>query len=89
MAEIPLVFGTTGLASLNATFTTAEQILSDRFMRSFAAFARNGGVDDPSWVAFEATQRVGLVINETAVAGPLGDAAAVCVDIWDHTGYVH
>jgi hypothetical protein len=86
MAEVPLVFGNTGPASLNASLSPVERSLSHTFMAAFTNFSRGG---DAGWVPFSAPARVGLVINTTAVAMPLGDAAAVCVDIWDKAGYVH
>ena len=55
-------------------------------MRAFTDFAKGGS---PGWQPFEATERSGLVINQTFARGSLGEASAVCVDIWDHTGYLH
>ena len=86
MAEIPLVFNNTGPADLNATLSRAELGLSAQIMRAFTTFAKGGS---PGWQPFEAGQRMGLVINQTFAAGSLGEASKVCVDIWDHTGYLH
>eukprot|EP00966_Prymnesium_polylepis_P274530 6343018-Prymnesium_polylepis.3 len=90
MAEIPLVFGNKGPANLNATFSAEEQALSHLSMTSFSAFARDGRAE---WAAFNATHRIGLVMNESTVQKSLGD---VCVDIFavmagseQKTGYLH
>ena len=97
MAEIPFVFGNKGPDSFNVTFTPSELNISRRLMDSFTAFAKTGAPDS-SWPVFNASSsssssssssRSGLVINETAVVGPLGIAASVCTDIWDKTGYLH
>ena len=85
-AEIPFVFGNTGPAELNVTFTPAEMSISHRLQSSFTAFAHGRGAD---WAPFSQAQRTGLVINITADSAHLGDAASVCADIWDLAGYVH
>lgn len=86
MAEIPLVFNNTGPASLNASLSKQELLLSRQIMQAFTGFAKGGGA---GWAPFNASHRVGMVINQTFAAGSLGAASSVCVDIWDHTGYLH
>ena len=86
MAEIPFIFGNTGPASFNVSFTPAEEALRARLMGAFTNFAKAG---DAGWVAFNASARGGLRINQTAVEGPLGAAGQVCPEVWDKTGYYH
>ena len=90
--EIPLVFGNMGPAELNISFTPAERELSKVFMQSFTDLAKGRaptGSSGAVWPLYDATNRSGLAINETAVPGSLGVAASVCADIWDKAGYLH
>jgi len=86
MAEIPLVFGNTGPATFNVSFSSEEQAISSQLMGAFSAVAQGKG---PGWMPFRAMNRSGLLINHTATPGPLGVASSVCGDIWDAAGYLH
>lgn len=86
MTEIPFVFNNKGPTDLNVTFTPAERAISQRMLGAFTNHAKGIAA---GWTPYTAANRLGLLINETAVDGPLGVAASVCTEIWDHVGYVH
>ena len=89
MAEIPLVFNNSGPASLNASLTPAEHALSATIIDAFTSFVKGGSPEGSTgWAPFTTPQRAGLLINQTAKAAPLGEAATVCTKIWDKTGYL-
>jgi carboxylesterase type B len=87
MAEVPLVFNNSGPAELNATLSPSELSLSKTIIDAFTSFAK-GGVPAAAlgWRTFAAPNRSGLLINQTAVPGPM---PSVCADLWDKTGYLH
>ena len=88
MSEVPLVFGLSPAATrFNVSFSQAEQAMSKRYMAAFTALAHG---HDVGWAPFNASDRRGLVVgNASAEEASLGDAGAVCADIWDGAGYLH
>jgi len=86
-AEIPLVFGNMGPASFNISLTPDEAAISATLQAAVTAVAKGGA--PVGWPPFTSAARRGLVINQTAAAVPLGEAANVCTAIWDRSGYVH
>ena len=86
-AELSFVFGFQGLpASMNVSFSSAEQTLSSTMQRMWTGFAKTGNPGQ-GWPAFTSAARKTLVLDTRAGALSVDSASAGQCAFWDGIGY--
>ncbi|WP_374306537.1 carboxylesterase/lipase family protein [Dongia sp.] len=91
--EVPFIFGTTNAASACVGDGPDLQIMTERMMASWAAFARTGSPCNaalPAWEPFDRDSRGVMILdNSSRMARDPGGAARATMDSLPHFGYGH